>query len=144
MITGVSLGPLEGSMFRLVVALYLMLVTAAGPATCCCTVMRLATRSAEQPSATAAPQEQPAAPASCCHQCTRGEDPPGSPTNPATPGHHQRPDSPGCPCKQTSGCEIVGLPPASNDEAQQASLRGAALAEWSCPSALLSSQTATV
>src|SRR5947209_4394322 len=42
-----------GGMIRLVVALYLMIVTAVGPAACCCTFSRLGERPAEKPSAPA-------------------------------------------------------------------------------------------
>lgn len=118
-------------MFRLVVALYLMIVAAVGPAACCCTLTRLTTRLNEKPSTATEP-----ASSSCCHHGPQKQTLPEAPERPS-PGC---PDAPGCPCKQAVGGDIVGLP-AANEEAQEVSLRGS-LAEFFCPSAALSSQFA--
>src|SRR5437016_2588398 len=102
-------------MFRLVVALYLMIVTAVGPAACCCTFSRLTARSADKPS-TPAPRPAPAS--CCCH----GSEQPAPADAPKRPRPPERRDSPGCPCKQAVGCEVVGLP-ATHDEVLETSVR---------------------
>src|SRR5262245_42390425 len=112
-------------MIRLVVALYLMLVMAVGPAACCCTFSRLTDRSAARP---AAPAEQPVPASGCCDGAQR----PAPADVPECPASPDRGDSPRCPCKQAAGDVVVGLPGA-HDEAQEVSLRGA-LADSFCPS----------
>src|SRR4051794_7269888 len=97
-------------MIRVAAAAYLMIVTAVGPAACCCTFSRLAER----------PASKPTAPHSCC--CHGSEKPAAeAPERPTPP---DRRDSPGCPCKQAVGGVIVALP-AAHDEANVASLRAA-------------------
>ena len=96
----------EGVMFRIVVATYLMIVAAAGPTACCCTLVRLATRHLPSP-APAVPT-----PAPCCHHAPPAQQSKDEPRRPA----------PGCPCKQAGGCEGVALP-AAPDEALEASTR---------------------
>ena len=84
-------------MLRLVVAIYLMIVAAANPATCCCTLTRLTTR--------LVPITSPVVPKAptCCH-CTESE-------ALAETSDQQKPsDRPGCPCKQGGGCEVIALP----------------------------------
>jgi hypothetical protein len=108
----VTFGLFEGVMFRLVVATYLMLVTAVGPMACCCTLTRLTQRLA--PAESAAPE----APAGCCHHA-----PPS--TAPAEKGDRPSPaDAPGCPCKQGVACDVVALP-AVPDEAVEGPSRAA-------------------
>ena len=106
-------------MFRLAVALYLMIVTAVAPAACCCTFTRLAPRPAEGPTA------PPSAPACCCehdHESRPPAEPPCRPSPPSVPS------SPDCPCKQAVQ-DALTLPA---DEAQVLSLRIAA-GEFVCP-----------
>src|SRR5262249_12821956 len=99
-------------MLRLAVALYLMIVTAVGPAACCCTATRPTSRPGDQPPA---PQSTPH---SCCHHGHKGPPPARAP---ARPSSQAPPTPPACPCKQTSGSGIAGL--AAADEAQEVSLR---------------------
>ena len=54
-------------MFRIVVAVYLMIVSVVGPAACCCTLTRLTDRLAQTQSDTSQPAPPQPAPASCCH-----------------------------------------------------------------------------
>jgi hypothetical protein len=114
-------------MFRLLVALYLMIVAAVGPATCCCTFTRLMYRYTQAPSS---PDEQPP---SCCQHGPRSQ-PSAEIPEQHSPGC---PDSPGCPCKQAGACSAVALP-AGHDEAREVSLRGA-LVEFFCESGFSSS-----
>ena len=83
-------------MLRIVVAIYLMIVAAANPATCCCTLTRLTT-----PLVPVTTPAIPKAP-SCCH-CTESQQAPDQ----SVPS--ERP-APRCPCKQGGGCEVVALP----------------------------------
>lgn len=110
-------------MFRLAVALYLMVMTVAGPAVCCCSLPRLTARSGEQPSAPPC-----SAPASCpCCPHSHDEQPADAPEQPSPPAS---PDGPGCPCKQAVDSQIAGLP-VSLDEAQEFTQR-IALGESFC------------
>lgn len=105
----------EDLMFRLVVAMYLVIVTAAGPAACCCTLTRLTTRLASSTSPTV-----PSSP-SCCHHAPVSKDSKDKTERPSPAGC---PDAPGCPCRQSGGCEVIALP-ASHDEARESSSRAA-------------------
>src|SRR5262249_29129757 len=124
-------------MFRLAVALYLVIVTAVRPAACCCTFTRLAVRASDEP---AAPRS---ACSSCCQHGQEGRQPPAhAPAPPGAPRgtRPSAPDRPGCPCKQAAS-EFVGLP-AAHDEAQEVSLR-AVLGEFFTPSVALWTPTPT-
>lgn len=98
-------------MFRIVVAFYLMIVTAVGPAACCCTLTRSTTKF--MPSTSSAPPTP--APCGCC------------PTPPNTDSQDEPtrrcPDAPGCPCKRADR-EVLALP-AAPQEALDASARDA-------------------
>lgn len=96
---------------RLALALYLMIVTAAGPWACCCTLARLATKLSAKSTSDAAPAESH----SCCKQ--------KAPRVPS-PEEHDRKD-PGrsdCPCKQAGDCSSH-LIATSHDESRDATLR---------------------
>lgn len=93
-------------MLRIVAALYLMIVTAAGPAACCCTLTRLTARFA--PAAPTVPQ----APA-CCHHTPAGQDSTGGT---GRHGPSDCPDGPGCPCKE-GGLHRAEALPSAQDEA---------------------------
>jgi hypothetical protein len=86
------------SMLRIGVAIYLTLVTAAGPWPCCCTVTRLVSIPSPQH------QGEPAAPSSCCHpQKAPGAEPCPSPGDTRhDPSGHPRRDP--CPCQ----CRLFG------------------------------------
>ncbi len=99
-------------MLRVVVAIYLMLVTAVGPAACCCTLARLTERLTPS-----SPSQAPKVP-SCCHGGPRSE-PPGKKAPSPSP---RRPDSPECPCKQAGERELLALP-AAHDEALESAAR---------------------
>lgn len=92
-------------MLRLAVAMYLMIVAAAGPATCCCTLTRL----------TPIGSQAATKPASCCH-ASAGKESKGK------PDERSPADRPDCPCKQGGGCEVVALP-TPPDEALDSSAR---------------------
>jgi hypothetical protein len=117
-------------MFRLA-ALYLMIVTAVGPAACCCTFTRLAGRLTDEP-----PAPRSACPSCSCCQHGQEESQPAAEA-PERRSPPQAPDSPGCPCKQAAQ-EVVILHAA--EEAQEVSLRLAAgesfcpaLVHWTAP-----------
>lgn len=102
-------------MLRVAAAVYLMLVTAAGPAVCCCTLARLTTRLASSTSV-AVPK-----PASCCHHGRAGKGSKDRTDRPCSPG---TPEAPGCPCGHAGRCEVIALP-AAQDEMLQSSARAA-------------------
>jgi hypothetical protein len=97
-------------MFRLVVAMHLMIVTAVGPAACCCTLTRFTTKHMSSTSSGVP------APAPCCHHTP--------PSKGAKDDSERRPNAPGCPCKQAGGCEVIALPTALG-EALESSNRAA-------------------
>lgn len=102
-------------MFRIVVAMYLMIVTAVGPAACCCTITRLTTRFMP-PTSSAVPTSAP-----CCHHTPPSNESKGEPDRRSPSGC---PDAPGCPCKHAGGREVIALPVAQ-DEALESSARAA-------------------
>lgn len=90
-------------MLRLVVATYLMIVTAAGPAACCCTITRLTER-------LACPSSAPKA-GGCCQGA-------GGPVQDEGPRHPSPSDdrgAPGCPCKEGGKSEAAALPAAPGE-----------------------------
>ena len=115
-------------MIRLVVAMYLMIVAAAGPTACCCTLTRLTTRLASvgSPAATKS--------TSCCHT-------PVNKDSKGKPDERSPADRPDCPCKQGGGCEVVALP-APLDEALDSSARVAS--QFQFLSAILPDQALTL
>lgn len=102
---------------RVVVALYLVIVTAAGPWACCCTFARLTARVAPIASNDQSPTPKPQ---SCCHhQPQRGNDQDSA--NQPTPKPHG-PLSSDCPCKQGGECtsHALALP---HDESRDGTMR---------------------
>jgi len=108
-------------MIRLAVALYLMVVTAAGPWLCCCTFTRLASRAVPEPSSHKSPP--PPQPCSCCQHPHQQESP-----DPAEQTPH-RPLSPDCPCKQGATCEAQALPQAPRESLDNP-LRASGWTDW--------------
>ncbi|MFO0842316.1 MAG: hypothetical protein U0797_07930 [Gemmataceae bacterium] len=111
---------------RFVVALYLVIVTAAGPWACCCTFARLTARLSA-----ATPHDHVTAKAhSCCKP--QGQERAGA--DPASEPARQRhgPLSPDCPCKQGSECSSQALA-LTHDESRSDTLRALA-AEFVSPS----------
>jgi hypothetical protein len=105
-------------MIRVVVALYLMAVTALGPWLCCCTATRLTARFFSKANSAAQPAPLPAPPC-CCHH---GQADKGQPDSTDHPGC---PQTPGCPCKQGPSNEVAALPTGA-DEPVETSYRLAA------------------
>ncbi len=91
-------------MFRLGLALYLSIVTAAGPWLCCCAATRLALVLPAPPAVAAS---EPNPPPCCCRHHDAERSPPT-----ARPGESPQPEGPGCPCRQHAE-QRVALVPAS-------------------------------
>jgi hypothetical protein len=121
-------------MLRIGLAIYLALVTAAGPWLCCCTVTRLVSPAPPQKHTGA-----PAAPSSCCHH----EKSPAA-NHELTPGNapHDQPAHPRrdpCPCRTTLlGAEVpknatsdVALTPTGERGGVKLLLLSAQLLIWS-------------
>src|ERR1700694_1172743 len=92
-------------MARIALAIYLMLVTVAGPGPCCCTTTRIMAQLAH---AACGEQFPPGPRPSCCSHCPLPGGQQGSvPGN--TPGKGQPPGRPECPCRQHLGRVLAML-----------------------------------
>jgi hypothetical protein len=91
-------------MLRWAFAIYMMLVTAAGPGLCCCSLTHLFAAHADRPAVPAAPADLPP----CCQHTSAGQDHQGQGGCPREKQGDDR-HKPGCPCRQVEA-KLAALP----------------------------------